>query len=103
MLIIARAFPGLARFLLREDGVSYVLPEKVSQDKLEGTFGNVRQMKGGNEAPDVSQVNSQMNVLRTRTSQDMKVLRGNTAVSKRRPELEPVDNTPLPKKGKILE
>ena len=87
----------LVRYLLAQPGVKFVLSEKINQDKLEQTFGNIRQMKGGNESPSISQVNSTMNVIRIKSNQDLKVMRGNTYQKRSIDELK-VDNTPIPHK-----
>ena len=95
LFFTAHAFVGVAKFLLKQDGVQFVLSERFNQDPLESHFGNQRQMRGGNEAPSVSQFNTNINAQRVRSSQVIKVIGGNT---KQDNMCLPVDNSPLPKR-----
>ena len=86
------------KFLLKQEGVEFVLTEKFNQDKLEGLFGNTRQMKGGNEAPNAQQFNESMNVARIKCSQVLKVVGGNTREST---DQLPIDDTEIPHRKRI--
>lgn len=91
--LAARAFVGVTRYLLQQEGVEFILSERFNQDPLESHFGNQRQMRGGNEAPSTYQFNTNVNALRLRSSQTIKVIGGNT----RHSNLDlAIDNTPMP-------
>lgn len=91
----ANAFAELGPYLLQLPGVKFLLSERINQDPLESFFGNQRQMRGGNEAPSVSQFNVSMNINRLKSSQSMKVFGGNT---KRKGSPLKIDETPMPKR-----
>ncbi len=86
------------KFLLTEEGTQYVLTEKFNQDPLESFFGNMRQMRGGNEAPNVQQFNENINAARLKSTQMLKNFRGNT---QQLHEHLATDDTPLPKKKRV--
>ena len=75
------------------------MSEKFNQDKLESLIGNMRQMQGGHEAPSVDDINARMNVARMKSSQTLRVMRGNT-YNKKGVETLSIDDTPLLRKQK---
>lgn len=58
-----KSFVALARELLQEEGVEYLLSEKFSQDPLEEHFSKQRGMGGTHDNPDAKQFGSNMLVL----------------------------------------
>ena len=75
-----------------------MLSERLNQDALESLFGNQRQMKGGNEAPNVGQFNITLNANRLKSSQNLKVVGGNV---KRSSDTLMVDDSRLPKRRRV--
>ncbi len=78
--------------------MEYVLTEKFNQDPLESFFGNMRQMRGGNEAPNTQQFNENINAARLRSTQMLRNFGANT----RQPaDQQTIDDTPLPKRKRL--
>ena len=96
--VSATAFAEFGPYLLSLPGVEFVLSERLNQDPLESFFGNQRQMRGGNEAPNVKQFNVSMNINRVKASQSIKVFGGNTTLKRSASTPLQIDNTPLPKR-----
>lgn len=90
----------LARYLLKQPGVHYVLSAKLSQDALESFFGKQRMRGGYCDNPNVSTFLYGAQSLRVQGSTAVKPTRGNC---KRGKTNEPiiVDDTPLPKRQRL--
>ena len=53
--ITTMAFTSLVKELLGEDGVEFIMPEKLNQDRLEVFFGKLRRSLGDSDNPTVEQ------------------------------------------------
>ncbi|XP_072047274.1 uncharacterized protein [Amphiura filiformis] len=95
----ALAYTAAVEYLIQQ-GVDYVLTEHFNQDPLEQSFGNMRQMRGGNEAPNTQQFNENINAARLRSTEMLRNLGGNSR--NQRPDQQVVDNTPLPKRRRFV-
>ena len=78
-LIIVKSFIELAKTLLCENGVKYILREKFSQDIQEEEFAKHRRIGGTHENPTLSQVQKQEVALHAMDSSLITGLTGNTA------------------------
>lgn len=87
----------MARYLLSQKGVCYLLSEKLNQDPLESFFGKQRMRFGYSENPNVKSFLYGTSSLRIQGSTALKPVRGNC---KRGRENVPiaVDNSPLSKR-----
>ena len=94
-LILVKSFVEIARYLLKQEGVEYVLSERFNQDPLEGFFGQQRAHGGRCDHPSVQQFVKNTVSLRVQKSAALAPLRGN---SRKHPIEITVDNTPLPKR-----
>ena len=72
-----RSFIDLVRVLLQE-GMVYILSDKLNQDSLEEHFGRQRQKGGGNQNPTVEEYGQNEVKLQVAKSQAVRVMRGNT-------------------------
>ena len=92
-----KAFVEMARFLLKQPGVKFLLSERFCQDPLEAFFGHQRSKGGRNDNPTVKQFCDDTVSLRVQRSAALNSLRGNC---RKRPveRVIPVDDTPLPKR-----
>ena len=98
-----KSFLELVPLLLRLDGVSVFLSEKLSQDSIENYFGNLRQLGRANENPTIAQVLKNSQNIRVINSIWLKEITGNCRGCKRKSyDLESVNlddlNKPLPKR-----
>ncbi|XP_071483429.1 uncharacterized protein [Diadema antillarum] len=98
LVMTVKSFTALARELLAEEGVEYLLSEKLSQDPLEEHFGKQRGMGGRYENPDARQFGSNMQVLQVAGSCVTLSARANV---KRQTERSPMKMKPLPKRTKL--
>lgn len=96
-IIIVKSFVEVARYLLRQPGVKFLLSEKFCQDPLEEFFGHQRAKGGRNDNPTVQQFCKNTVSLRVQGSTALKLSRGNC---RKRPgdNTITVDNAPLPKR-----
>lgn len=87
----------MARFLLKQQGVKFLLSERFSQDPVEAFFGQQRAKGGRNDNPTVQQFCKTTVSLRVQGSAALDPLRGNC---RKRPadRIIHVDETPLPKR-----
>lgn len=101
-----KSFLELVPLLLKIDGVTAFLSEKLSQDPLEKFFGIQRQQGRANENPSIAQVLKNSQSLRVINSIWVKDLTGNCRGCKRKSyDLESVNlsddlNKPLPKRSR---
>ena len=100
---VVRSFLELVPLLLKIEGVTVFLSEKLSQDPLEKFFGIQRQQGRANENPNVTQVLKNSQNLREISSIWIKDLTGNCRGCKRKSyDLESINLTdlykPLPKR-----
>ena len=70
-------FHDLAKQLLSEDGVDYVLSDKFNQDPLEEHFGKQRSRGGSNENPSLKEYMDNERKLLVAKSEMIRVVRGN--------------------------
>ena len=98
-LIIVKSFIELAKTLLGEDGVKYILSEKFSQDSLEEEFVKHRGVGGTCENPTLSQVQKQEVALHATDSKLIIGFTGNAAGRETDREPLSVDDHHLTKKN----
>ena len=92
-----KSFVEMARFLLQQSDVKFLLSERFCQDPLEAFFGHQRARGGRNDNPTVQQFCKTTVSLRVQSSAALDPLRGNC---RKRPACRTieVDETPLPKR-----
>ena len=92
-----KSFVEMAKFLLKQPDVKFLLSERFCQDPLEAFFGHQRGRGGRNDNPTVQQFCKSTVSLRVQGSAALDPLRGNC---RKRPASRtiPVDSTPLPKR-----
>lgn len=97
---IVKSFVEMARFLLEQEGVKFLLSERFCQDPIEEFFSQQRSRGGRNDNPTVHQFCDNTVSLRVQKTAALKPLHGNC--SKKR-HLQPiiVDDTPLKKRKRI--
>lgn len=95
--IAVKAFVELARYLLKQPGVKFLLSERFCQDPLEAFFGHQRAKGGRNDNPTVQQFCKTTVSLRVQGSTALNPSKGNC---RKRPvdTAITVDDTPLPKR-----
>ena len=86
----------MARFLLRQSGVKYLLSERFCQDPVEAFFGKQRASGGRNDNPTVKQFLDNTVSLRVQGSSALDPVWGNCRRRKQHTEIH--DETPLPKR-----
>lgn len=92
-----KSFVEVTRYLLRLDGVHFVLSGKFCQDPLENFFGKQRMRGGYSDNPTVKSFIYGTSSLRIQGSVALDPVRGNSTRGKPRAPIE-VDDTPLPKR-----
>ena len=97
-LIIVKSFIELAKALLGEDGVKYIVSEKFSQDPPEEEFAKHRRTGGTCENLTSSQVQKQEVALDAMDSNLITGLTGNTAGHETDREPLSIDGRRLPRK-----
>ena len=92
-----KSFVEMARYLLDQPGVKFLLSERFCQDPLESFFGHQRSKGGHNDNPTVKQFCDNTVSLRVQGAAALNPLRGNC---RKRPteQVIPIDETPLPKR-----
>ena len=97
-----RSFVSLAKELLSEDGVQFLLSEKFSQDPLEEYFSRQRGVGGRFDNPDVHQFGSNVLPLEVAGTAIAVSAKANVKSTTRKAQL---DNTPLErrKRRKVTE
>ena len=87
----------MARYLLDQPGVKFLLSERFCQDPLESFFGHQHSKGGNNDNPTVKQFCDNTVSLRVQGAAALNPLRGNC---RKRPTEQaiPIDETPLPKR-----
>ena len=96
LFLTAKSFVELARYLLKQPGVNFVLSAKLSQDPLESFFGKQRMRGGYCDNPNVATFLYGAQSLRVQGKTAIKPTRGNC--KRGRAEHIAVDSTPLPKR-----
>ena len=86
----------MARYVLKQPGVKYLLSERLCQDPLESFFGKQHGCGGRNDNPTVKQFLDNTVSLRVQGSAALDPVRGNCR--KRRQTVPFIDETPLPKR-----
>ena len=91
------SFVEMARFILRQPGVKFLLSERFCQDPVEVFFGHQRAKGGRNDNPTVKQFCDATVSLRVQSSAALDPIRGNC---RKRPadKLIHVSEAPLPKR-----
>jgi len=91
------SFVEMARFILRQPGVKFLLSERFCQDPVEVFFGHQRAKGGRNENPTVEQFCDSVVSLRVQSSAALDPIRGNC---RKRPadKFIHVSEAPLPKR-----
>ena len=98
---LAKSFVSLAKELLAEDGVKFLLSEKFTQDPLEEHFAKQRRRGGCNENPDLYQFRKQEIFLNVMNSSLLTDLHGNSSTRiNDAPAVGATDTRQLPKKRK---
>lgn len=92
-----KSFVEMGKFLLKKEGVKFLLSEQFSQDPLEIFFGHQRSKGGYNDNPTLQQFLKTTVSLRVQRSAAMAPLRGNCR-KRPRDDVITVDNEPLPKR-----
>lgn len=87
----------MARFLLQQEGVNFLLSERFCQDPVEEFFGHQRSKGGRNDNPTVKQFCENTVSLRIQKTIALNPLRGNCSKRSMEQEIQ-VDSTPLPKR-----
>lgn len=90
----------MAKYLLKQTGVMYILSERLCQDPVEAFFGKQRACGGRNDNPTVKQFLDNTVSLRLQGSVALDPVRGNCRKRKRQDAKGPasIDETPLPKR-----
>ena len=87
----------MAKQLLSEDGVDYVLSDKFNQDPLEEHFGKQRACGGSNENPSLKEYMDNERKLVAK-SEMIRVMRGNTRGRQEEQTIDINDDRLLPKR-----
>uniref|UniRef100_A0ABM0MSA0 Uncharacterized protein LOC102808321 n=1 Tax=Saccoglossus kowalevskii TaxID=10224 RepID=A0ABM0MSA0_SACKO len=74
------SFVAVTKYLLGQPGIERILSEKFNQDPFEAYFGNHRQMKGGNEAPNVPQFCCNANALQLKSLNLLRISGSNVKI-----------------------
>ena len=93
-----KAFVEMARFLLKQPGVKYLLSERFCQDSLEEFFSQQRAQGRRNDNPTVSEFKKTTVSIRIQASTATDPLYGNCRGRKRKRNKITIDDTPLPKR-----
>ena len=99
LFIVVKSFVELARYLLNQEGVSYLLSEHFNQDPLEQFFGKQRAQGARCDNPTIQQFMKNSVSIRQQKSASLAPLRGN---STRRSSQLVIDDTPLPKRRRLF-
>ena len=94
------AFHDLAKQLLSEDGVDYVLSDKMNQDPLEEHFGKQKACGGSNENPRLKEYTDNERKLLVAKFKMIRVMRGNARGRHEEQAIDINDNRLLPKRKK---
>ena len=94
------AFHDLAKQLLSEDGVDYVLSDKLNQDPLAEPFGKQRARDGSNENPCLKEYMDNERKLLVAKSEMIRVMRGNIRGRQEEQTIDVTDDRLLPKRKK---
>ena len=100
MYFSVHAFHELAKQLLSEDGVDYVLSDKMNQDLLEEHFGKQRAGGGSNENPSLKEYTDNERKLLVTKSEMILVMQGNTRGRQEEHTTDIADDRLLPKRKK---
>lgn len=100
----AKSFVNLAKLLLSEEGIQFVLSEKLSQDPVEEYFSKQRAKRGADENPTLEIFNRNVLGLNVAGDELIKVMNGNTRGRYKEDEkLNVNDTSRLPtKKSKLF-
>lgn len=93
-LTAAKSFVEMVRYLLSQEGVCYLLSEKLNQ--VESFFGKQRMQFGYGENPNVKSFLCGTSSLRIQGSTSLMPIRGNCKCGREKVPIA-VDNSPLPK------
>ena len=97
------SFVTLAKVLLSEEGVKFVLSEKFTQDPVEEYFAKQRARGGADEAPTLEMFNRNVIGLNVAGDELIRVMNGNTRGRDRQiVKLDVRDTTTLPTKRDSL-
>ena len=91
------AFHDLAKQLLSEDGVDYVLSDKSNQDPLEEHFGKQRARGDLNKNPNLKKYTDNEKKLLVAKSEIIRVMRKNTRGRQEKQTIDITDDRLLPK------
>ena len=90
----------MAKQLLSEDGVDYILSDKFNHDPLEEHFGKQRARGGSNENPSLKEYMDNERKLLVAKSEMIRVMRGNTRGRQEEQTIDINDDRLLPKRKK---
>ena len=88
----------MAKQLLSEDGVDYVLSDKFNHDPLEEHFKKQRARGGSNENPSLKEYMDNERKLLVAKSEMIRVMRGNTRGRQEKQTIDINDDRLLPKR-----
>lgn len=102
IFIVVKSFVEMAKFLLNQPGIEYILSEKFCQDPLEVFFGKQRAQGGRNDNPTSHQFLKNTVSLRIQATVATDPARGNCRKRPLHHDAAEIDETPLPrrKRGK---
>ena len=91
----------MAKYLLTQPGIKFILSERFSQDPVELFFWKQRAQGGRNDNPTVHQFLKNTVSLRIQSTVATDPTRGNCRMGSRYKDDTPFDETPLPKRRKV--
>ena len=100
MYFSVHPFHDLAKQLLSENGVDYVLSDNFNQDPLEEHFGKSRSRGGSNENPSLKEYMDNQRKLLVAKAEMIRVMRGNTRGRQEEQIIDITDDRLLPKRKK---
>jgi len=102
IFIVVKSFVEMAKFLLNQPGIEYILSEKFCQDPLEVFFGKQHAQGGCNDNPTSHQFLKNTVSLRIQATVATDPARGNCRKRPLHHNATEIDETPLPrrKRGK---
>ena len=100
MYFSVHAFHDLPKQLSSEDGVDYVLSDKLNQDPLEEHFGKQRVRGGSNENRSLKEYMDNERKLLVAKSEMIRLMRGNTRGRQEEQTIDITDDRLLPKRKK---
>ena len=97
MLHAVKSFVEMAKYLLNQPGIKFILSEKFCQDPLEVFFGKQRAQGGRNDNPTCYQFLKNTVTLRIQATVATDPARGNCRKRPLKQDQE-IDETPLPRR-----